>query len=78
MAAYRNGGDPTPGLAHLQHVIESIAIPAHGPAAALLAQTYFYTGLGYRTQGEESRALSCFRTALIHLPTFQPALLALG
>jgi tetratricopeptide (TPR) repeat protein len=78
MAAYRNGGDPTPGLAYLQHVIESIAIPAPSPAAALLAQAYFYRGLGHRTQGKESQALSCFRTALIHLPTFQPALLALG
>jgi hypothetical protein len=26
--------------------------------------------------GDESQALACFTTALTHLPTFQPALLA--
>jgi tetratricopeptide (TPR) repeat protein len=77
MAAFRNGGNANPGLAHLQQAIESIAVPARGPAAALLAQAYFYTGMGYRTHGDESQALTCFRTALTHLPTFQPAVLAL-
>jgi len=77
MAAFRNGGNAGPGLAHLQRVIESIAVPARGPAAALLAQAHFYTRLGYRTHGDESQARTCFRTALTHLPTFQPAVLAL-
>ena len=76
MMAYRNGGTPTPGIRHLQQVIESLPVPAHGPNAALLAQAYFYTGMGYRTLGDESQALACFTTALTHLPTFQPALLA--
>jgi len=51
-------------------------MPVHGPKAALLAQAYFYTGMGYRTLGDESQALTCFTTALTHLPRFQPALLA--
>lgn len=76
MLAYRNGGTPTPGMRHLQQVIDSIAAPAHGPNAALLAQAYFYTGMAYRTMGDESQAMACFSTALTHLPTFQPALLA--
>lgn len=77
MAAFRNGGNASPGLAHLQQVIDSMAVPARGPAAALLAQAHFYTGLGHRTHGDESRAIACFRTALTHLPTFHPAILAL-
>ena len=76
MMAYRNGGTPTPGMRHLQQVIDSILLPVHGPNAAFLAQAYFYTGLGYRTMGDESQAMACFTTALTHLPTFQPALLA--
>ena len=76
MMAYRNGGTPTPGMRHLQQVIESLPVPAHGLNAALLAQAYFYTGMGYRTMSNESQAMSCFTTALTHLPTFQPALLA--
>jgi hypothetical protein len=32
--------------------------------------------MGYRTMGDESQAMACFNTALTHLPTFQPALLA--
>ena len=76
MMAYRNGGTPTPGMQHLQQVIDSIPTPAHGPNTALLAQAYFYTGMGHRTMGDESQAMACFTTALTHLPTFQPALLA--
>jgi len=76
MMAYRNGGTPTPGMKHLRQVIEQIPNPAYGPNTALLAQAYFYTGMGYRTMGDESRAMACFTTALTHLPTFQPALLA--
>jgi cyclase len=76
MMAYRNGGTPTPGMRHLQQVIGSIPVPAHGPNAAFLAQAYFYTGMGHRTMGDESQAMACFTTALTHLPTFQPALLA--
>jgi hypothetical protein len=63
-------------MRHLQQVIESLPVPAHGLNAALLAQAYFYTGMGYRTMSNESQAMSCFTTALTHLPTFQPALLA--
>src|SRR5215470_4150115 len=76
MMAYRNGGTPMPGMRHLQQVRESLPVPAHGPKAALLAQAYFYTGMGYRTMGDEAQALASFTTALTHLPTFQPALLA--
>ena len=76
MMAYRNGGTPAPGMRHLHQVIESLPVPAHGSHAALLAQAYFYTGMGYRTMGDESQAMTCFTTALMHLPTFQPALLA--
>ena len=76
MTAYRNGGTPTPGMRHLQHVIESLPGFVHGPEAALLAQAHFYLGLGYRTMGDESQAMACFNIALTHLPTFQPALLA--
>jgi tetratricopeptide (TPR) repeat protein len=76
MTAYRNGGTPTPGMRHLQQVIESLPVPVHRPEAALLAQAHFYMGMGYRTMGDESQAMACFNTALMHLPTFQPALLA--
>jgi glyoxylase-like metal-dependent hydrolase (beta-lactamase superfamily II) len=76
MMAYRNGGTPTPGMRHLRQVIESMPGPVHGPNTAILAQAYFYTGMGYRTMGDESQAIACFTTALTHLPTFQPALLA--
>jgi glyoxylase-like metal-dependent hydrolase (beta-lactamase superfamily II) len=76
LTAYRNGGTPTPGMRHLQHVLESLPVPVHGPEAALLAQANFYLGMGYRTMGDESQAMACFNTALTHLPTFQPALLA--
>jgi tetratricopeptide (TPR) repeat protein len=76
MTAYRNGGTPTSGMRHLRHVIECLPVPVHGPEAALLAQAHFYLGMGYRTMGDESQAMACFNTALTHLPTFQPALLA--
>src|SRR2546425_2471277 len=76
MLAYRNGGTPTLGIRHLHQVIESLPLPVHGPNAALLAQAYFYIGMGYRTMGVESQAMACFNTALTHLATFQPALLA--
>src|SRR5499426_3396041 len=76
MTAYRNGGTPTPGMRHLQHVIDNLPVPVHGPDAALLAQAHFYLGMGYRTMGDESQAIACFNTALTRLPTFQPALLA--
>ena len=36
------------------------ARPRHGPQAALLAQAYFYMGMGYRTMGDESQAMACF------------------
>lgn len=76
MVAYRNGGTPTPGMRHLQQVIDSMPTPLHDANAALLAQAHFYLGMGYRTMGDESRAMACFTTALAYLPTFQPALLA--
>jgi Tfp pilus assembly protein PilF len=76
MTAYRNGGTPMPGMRHLHHVIERLPATSHGPEAALLAQAHFYLGMGYRTMGNESQAMACFNTALTHLPTFQPALLA--
>ena len=76
MLAYRNGGDPRAGMAHLGQVIEQGLVPARGPQAALLAQAYFYTGMGHRTMGEEGQAMAHFKTALEHLPTFQPARLA--
>jgi glyoxylase-like metal-dependent hydrolase (beta-lactamase superfamily II) len=77
MLAYRNGGNPTPGMAHLRQAIDSLAIPAQGSDATLLAQAYLYTGMGHRTQGDEPQARMCFTTALEHAPAFRPALLAL-
>ena len=71
MMAYRTGGTPTPGMRHLQQVIESLPVPAHGPHAALLAQADFYTGMGYRTMGAETQAMAWVTTVLTHLPTFQ-------
>jgi tetratricopeptide (TPR) repeat protein len=76
MRAYRNGDDPTSGMASLQEIIESIPVPPQGPHRALLAQAYFFLGMGYRTQENEPSALQCFQTALTHLPHFEPARLA--
>jgi tetratricopeptide (TPR) repeat protein len=76
MRAYRNGDDPAPGMMHLQGVLASVPLPAQGPNTALLAQAYFFLGMGYRTQGNEPSALACFQTALTHLPHFEPAHLA--
>ncbi len=77
LSAYRNGGNPTPGMQHLQHVLDSIPpTPAPGPQAALLAQAHFYLGMGYRTQDNETQAQASFTQALVYLPTFQPALMA--
>ncbi|MDH3603128.1 MAG: MBL fold metallo-hydrolase [Candidatus Tectomicrobia bacterium] len=76
MRAYRNGDKPDDGMAHLRRVLESLASPARGPQAALAAQAHFYTGMGHRTNGDESQALVCFQTALASLPGFEPALLA--
>jgi hypothetical protein len=76
MRAYRNGDDPSAGMAHLQRVIAGVAVPPQGPDRALLAQAHFYLGMGYRTRGDERQAAACFDTALTYLPGFQPALLA--
>jgi tetratricopeptide (TPR) repeat protein len=76
MRAYRNGDDPTAGMAHVRQVIDRIATPPQGPDIALLAQAHFYLGMGYRTQGHERQALQCFDTALACLPGFVPARLA--
>jgi tetratricopeptide (TPR) repeat protein len=76
MRAYRNGDNPESGMAHLRQVLDSLPSPAQGPQAALAAQAYFYTGMGHRTNGDESQALACFQTALDGLPGFEPALLA--
>ena len=76
MRAYRNGDDPAAGMAHLQQVIDRIPAAARGPQAALAAQAHFYTGIGYRTRGDEVQARVCFQTALDYVPGFQPALLA--
>jgi hypothetical protein len=76
MRAYRNGDDPTAGMAHVRQVIDRLAMPPQGPDRALLAQAHFYLGMGYRTQGQERQALACFNTALACLPSFAPARLA--
>jgi tetratricopeptide (TPR) repeat protein len=76
MRAYRNGDDPMPGMLHLRQALERMPQPPSGPHKALLAQTHFSLGMGYRTQGDEAQALACFRAALDALPTFEPALLA--
>jgi tetratricopeptide (TPR) repeat protein len=76
MRAYRNGDRPEAGMLHLRHVLEGLPSPAPGPQAALAAQAHFYTGMGHRTNGDESQALACFQTALDCLPGFEPALLA--
>ena len=76
MRAYRNGDDPAPGMVHLQDLIDSMPLPAQGPNTALLAQAYFFLGMGYRTQGNEPLARRCFQTALLHLPHFELARLA--
>lgn len=74
--AYRNGGNPAPGMQYLQRVIDTVPTAAGGRQAALLAQAHFYLGLGYRTQDDETQAQAHFQIALYYLPTFQPALLA--
>ena len=74
--AYRNGDDPSEGVAHLQRVIDHVASPPPGPHQALLAQAHFYCGMAQRTRGNESQAVACFNTALTHLPSFEPARLA--
>jgi glyoxylase-like metal-dependent hydrolase (beta-lactamase superfamily II) len=78
MRAYRNGDDPTSGLAHLHQVIDHVDTPpvAQGPSRALLAQAHFYIGMGQRTVGDERQAMASFQTALDYLPTFEPARLA--
>ena len=76
MRAYRNGDDPTEGMNHLHQVIERIGTPLYAADRELLAQAAFYLGMGHRTQGDETRALSCFQQALVSLPTFAPARLA--
>jgi glyoxylase-like metal-dependent hydrolase (beta-lactamase superfamily II) len=76
MRAYRNGDDPAAGMAHLQAVIDRIARPAQGPTAPLLAQAYFFLGMGHRTRGHEAAARQCFQTARRHFPHFEPARLA--
>jgi glyoxylase-like metal-dependent hydrolase (beta-lactamase superfamily II) len=76
MRAYRNGDDPTPGMAYLRQALDQIPLPPQGPHKALLAQAHFYLGIGYRTQGDEQHATACFQAALTYLPTFAPALLA--
>jgi cyclase len=76
MRAYRNGDDPTAGMAHLQRVIDRIAVPPQRPAMALLAQAHFFLGMGHRTRGDEPQAMACFDTALGYLPGFEPARLA--
>ena len=76
MRAYRNGDDPASGMAYLRGVIDSIAVPPQGANRALLAQAHFFLGMGYRTQGHEPSAQTCFQTALAHLPHFEPARLA--
>jgi glyoxylase-like metal-dependent hydrolase (beta-lactamase superfamily II) len=76
MMAYRNGGNPNPGMAHLQRVVAALAPSTLGPGAAHLAQAHFYLGMGHRTNGDEAQARVGFQAALRHLPTFKPALLA--
>jgi cytochrome c-type biogenesis protein CcmH/NrfG len=76
MRAYRNGDDPVSGMTVLQEVIDSIVVSPQGPNRALLAQAHFFLGMGYRTQGNEPSALTCFQTALSYLPHFEPARLA--
>jgi hypothetical protein len=63
-------------MAHLRQALEHIPLPPQGPHKALLAQAHFFLGMGYRTQGDEASASTCFQTALAYLPTFEPALLA--
>ena len=76
MRAYRNGDDPAAGMAHLQQVVDQIDTPPQGAARALLAQAYFYLGMGHRTLGNEPRARSHFQQALDYLPMYEPARLA--
>jgi glyoxylase-like metal-dependent hydrolase (beta-lactamase superfamily II) len=77
MRAYRNGDDPTAGMAHLRQAIEPIPRPPRGAHRALLAQAHFFLGMGYRTRGDEPQARACFNTALQAVPGFEPARLAL-
>jgi tetratricopeptide (TPR) repeat protein len=76
MRAYRNGDDPTAGMAHLRQALDGVGLSPQGADKALLAQAHFALGMGYRTRGDEQQAVACFRTALAHMPGFAPARLA--
>jgi Tfp pilus assembly protein PilF len=76
MRAYRNGDDPTAGMARLRQALDSIDLSPHSADKVLPARAYFALGMGYRTQGDEQQAVACFKTALAYMPSFAPARLA--
>jgi cyclase len=77
MRAYRNGDDPTEGMAHLYQVMARLADDVQGAERAWLARAHFYLGMGFRTRGDEPQARAHFQAALDLLPHFEPALFAL-
>ena len=77
MRAYRNGDDPTEGMAHLHQAMAFLAVAISGADRILRARAHFYLGMGFRTQGDESQARLQFQMALDVLPHFGPALFAL-
>ncbi|MBP9733217.1 MAG: MBL fold metallo-hydrolase [Candidatus Omnitrophica bacterium] len=72
MMAYRGGEDPEMGMIYLDTARE------HAKDPALLAEIDFYTGMGHRRMGDETRAKEFFRKSLSANAGFMPATLALG
>lgn len=71
MMSYRNGDDPSPGVASLRKALEC-GLDTHGQA-----QAHFFMGMAERTMARESEAKALFRKALSIEPNFAQAALAL-
>ena len=69
-SAFRNGDDPTPGMASIYKALVG------GIEGTQLAQAYFSIGLAHRTNGDEKLAREAFSQAIAVNPSFMPAQLA--
>lgn len=72
MMAYRGGDDPQMGMIFLE------TARAHAARREHLAEIEFYTGMGFRRLGNETRAREHFKKTQTLNPGFMPATLALG
>lgn len=71
MMAYRGGDDPRMGMIFLE------TARAHAKTREHLAEIDFYTGMGHRRLGDETRAKDFFKKSLSQNPGFMPATFAL-